>query len=351
MGVKINELVKEVRRTITFENLLGKPIAIDAFNTIYQFLAIIRQRDGTPLKDYAGNVTSHLSGLFYRTINFLEHSIKPIYVFDGIPSELKLDTIKERKKIKEEAKEKMIKAQEAEDFREARKFAQQTSKLSTDMIEESIKLIDYMGIPVIEASSEGEAQSAYLVERGDAWACASQDYDTLLFGGERLVRNFAVSRSKKVKDTTVTLDIEYVSLPKLLENLGISREQLIEMGILIGTDFFPGIQGIGQHKALDLIKKYESIKNIINKGIKVGKIEIQIAPEIVEQVKTIFLKPDIKEEYPKPKWKKIDFEKIEELLIEQHNFSKKRVENALDRLRKLDSSKTQISLDSFLKKN
>jgi flap endonuclease-1 len=219
------------------------------------------------------------------------------------------------------------------------------------MIEESKKLVDYMGIPVIEASAEGEAQSAYLVERGDAWACASQDYDTLLFGGERLVRNFAVSRSKKVKDTTVTLDIEYISLAKLLENLEISREQLIEMAILIGTDFFEGISGIGQHKALDLIKKYESIENIIDKGITVGKTEIQIAPEIIEQVKNIFLNPDIRKDYPKLKWKKIDFEKIEELLIEQHNFSKKRVENALDRLRKLDSSKTQISLDSFLKKN
>ena len=98
MGVKINELVNEVKRTITFENLFKKSIAIDAFNTIYQFLAIIRQRDGTPLKDYEGNVTSHLSGLFYRTINFIENGIKPIYVFDGKPSELKLETIRERKK-------------------------------------------------------------------------------------------------------------------------------------------------------------------------------------------------------------------------------------------------------------
>lgn len=100
MGVKINELVTDVKKTITFENLFNKKIAIDAFNTIYQFLAIIRQRDGTPLKDYNGNVTSHLSGLFYRTINFLESNIKPIYVYDGEPPQLKWDTIKERKKKK-----------------------------------------------------------------------------------------------------------------------------------------------------------------------------------------------------------------------------------------------------------
>ena len=186
MGLKINELVNEVKRTITFDNLFKKVISIDAFNTIYQFLAIIRQRDGTPLKDYQGNITSHLSGLFYRSINFLEHNIKPIYVFDGISSELKLDTIKERKKIKVEAQKKMIEAQDAEDFKEAKKYAQMTSKLDAGMIEESKKLIESMGIPIIQASSEGEAQSAYMVEVGDAWACASQDYDTLLFGGERL---------------------------------------------------------------------------------------------------------------------------------------------------------------------
>ncbi|MFX0049117.1 MAG: flap endonuclease-1 [Candidatus Hermodarchaeota archaeon] len=351
MGIKINELVKEVRKTITFENLLNKQIAIDAFNTIYQFLAIIRQKDGTPLKDFDGNITSHLSGLFYRTINFLEHNIKPIYVFDGIPSELKLETIKERRKVKEIAKEKMVIAQENEDFGEAKKYAQMTSKLDTDMIEESKKLLKYLGIPIIEASSEGEAQSAFLVEKGDAWACASQDYDTLLFGGERLLRNFAVSRSKKVKNTTITLDIEYISLSKFLDSLKISREQLIEMGILIGTDFFPGIKGIGQHKALDLIKKYGSLENIMKNNVNVGNVEIKLEKDLIEQIKEIFLNPNIKKNYPKIVWEKIKYEEVEELLIEQHNFSKQRVQNAIERLKKQNSLKTQVSLDSFFKKN
>ncbi|MFX0006582.1 MAG: flap endonuclease-1 [Promethearchaeota archaeon] len=349
MGVKINELVNEVKRTITFESLFKKSIAIDSFNTIYQFLAIIRQRDGTPLKDYQGNVTSHLSGLFYRSINFLEHNIKPIYVFDGTPSELKMDTIMERKKIKVEAKEKMIKAQDDEDFQQAKKFAQFTSTLDSGMIEESKKLIEFMGMPIVQANSEGEAQSAFLVEQGDAWACASQDYDTLLFGGERLIRNFAVSRSRKVRDTTVTLDIEYVSLQKFLDNLGITREQLIEMGILIGTDFFQGIKGIGQKTALDLIRKYNTIENILKNRVKIGGNEITLNLDLATQIKEIFLNPDVKKDYKIPKPKKIDFENLEELLIEQHNFSRQRVENALERLRKLDSSKVQVSLDDFFK--
>ncbi len=351
MGIKINELVNEVKRTITFENLFNKRVAIDAFNTIYQFLAIIRQRDGTLLMDDEGNVTSHLSGLFYRTINFLEHNIRPIFVFDGIPSELKLDTIEERRKIKEEYKEKMIKAKEAEDFREAKMYAQLTSKLDKNMIEESKKLVNYFGIPIIDASSEGEAQSAYLVQLGDAWACASQDYDTLLFGGERLIRNFAVSRTVKVRDTSKTLDIEYISLEKFLENLKITREQLVEMGILIGTDFFPGVKGIGQHTALDLIKEHGSLENILNSNIKVRGKEINIDLEIIDRIKQIFLNPDIKKEYPKLVWKKIDYAKIQELLIEQHNFSSQRVDNALERLKKQELSKRQVTLDSFLKKS
>jgi len=351
MGIKINELVNEVKRTITFENLFNKRIAIDAFNTIYQFLAIIRQRDGTLLMDDEGNVTSHLSGLFYRIINFLEHNIRPIFVFDGTPSELKLDTIEERRKIKEEYKEKMIKAREAEDFREAKKYAQLTSKLDENMIEESKKLINNFGIPIIDASSEGEAQSAYLVHLGDAWACASQDYDTLLFGGERLIRNFAVSRTLKVRDTSKILDIEYISLEKFLENLKITREQLVEMGLLIGTDFFPGVKGIGQHTALDLIREYGSLENILKSNIKVRGKEINIDMKVIDQIKQIFLNPDIKKEYPELVWKKIDYEKIQELLIEQHNFSTQRVNNALERLKKQELSKRQVTLDSFLKKS
>ncbi|MHA1688858.1 MAG: flap endonuclease-1 [Promethearchaeota archaeon] len=348
MGIKINELVNEIKRPITFENLNNRRIAIDAFNTIYQFLAIIRQQDGTPLKDYKGNVTSHLTGLFYRTINFIEYNIKPIYVFDGEPTILKLETLKERRQIKKEAREKMFKAQDEEDFAEAKKYAQMTSKLDDAMIEESKKLLTYMGIPVVEAKSEGEAQSAYLVEKGDAWACASQDYDTLLFGGKRLLRNFAIGRSKKVKQTTVTLDIEYISLSKFLEKHEITREQLIDMGILIGTDFFPGIKGIGQHKALGLIKKYGTLEEIIKNESSLEEKLKNLTPDLIEQLRDLFLNPKINKDYPPLKWNKVNYEKVIELLVDVHDFSKVRVENALERLKKLDSNSTQLTLDKFI---
>jgi len=347
MGVKISELVKEVRKSITFDNLFNKKIAIDAFNSLYQFLAIIRGKNGELLKDYQGNITSHLSGLFYRTINFLEGNIHPIYVFDGIPSSLKLEVIKERKERKLEAKAKMEEAQLKGDLVEARKFAQATSKLDEKMIEDSKILLNYLGVPVVQAPSEGEAQIAYMVNNGDVWASASQDYDTLLFGAKRLLRNFAVTRSRKVGDTSITLDIEWILLPRLLENLDITREQLIEMGILIGTDFYEGVFGIGEKTAYSLIKKHNSIKEIVSKKVKVRGQIIDLNLDLIEMVKDLFLNPSIEENYPSLNKGKPKFDKIEDFLIDKHNFSESRVKNALERLKKIEFASKQTSLEQF----
>ncbi len=347
MGVKISELVKEVRKSITFDNLFNKKIAIDAFNSLYQFLAIIRGKNGELLKDYQGNITSHLSGLFYRTINFLEGNIFPIYVFDGIPSSLKLKVIKERKERKLEAKAKMEEAKLKGDLVEARKFAQATSKLDDKMIEDSKTLLYYLGVPIVQAPSEGEAQIAYMVNKGDVWASASQDYDTLLFGAKRLLRNFAVTRTRKVRDTSVTLDIEWILLSKLLENLDLHQEQLIEMGILIGTDFYEGIAGVGQKTAYNLIKKYKSIKEINASNVIVrGKI-IELDLDLIEIVKELFLNPSIEENYPSLNKGKPKFDKIEDFLINKHNFSESRVKNALERLKKIESASKQTSLFDY----
>jgi flap endonuclease-1 len=111
MAVNLSKLIS--KRRLLFDELTGKAIAIDAYNVLYQFLSIIRQPDGTPLMDAQGNVTSHLSGIFYRTIELLEYGIKPIYVFDGLPSVLKQKTIAARMKRKEEAREAFEKAKES----------------------------------------------------------------------------------------------------------------------------------------------------------------------------------------------------------------------------------------------
>ncbi|MBD3351215.1 MAG: flap endonuclease-1 [Candidatus Lokiarchaeota archaeon] len=347
MGVNISDLVKEVAKDITIHNLLGKKIAIDAFNSIYQFLATIRQRDGTPLKDYNGNVTSHLKGLFYRTLSLIEHDIKPLYVFDGPPHQLKLKTIQQRREIRQEQTKKMQEAQDAQEDAEAKKYAQATSKLNSEMIDEAKQLIEYMGIPWIEAAHDGEAEAARLIDEGKVWAAASQDYDCMLFGAKRLIRNLNINRKRKVKNTTVEISIKYYSLDKILERLGISQKQLIDLGILVGIDFFPGIKGVGEKTGLKLIKKHGSIEEIMKNKIKSMGKTIEINPILLKEIRDIFLHITPPKQQHPIKWTTPNENGIRDLLIEKHNFSESLLNSGIERLVKKKSSKMQTSLDKF----
>ncbi|MBN2155176.1 MAG: flap endonuclease-1 [Candidatus Lokiarchaeota archaeon] len=347
MGVKISTLIKPALTEITLPNLLGKKIAIDAFNSIYQFLATIRQPDGTPLRDHQGNVTSHLSGLLFRTLRLIENDIKPLYVFDGPPHELKSQIVQERREKREEEKHKMLQAQDEGDFEEAMKHAQASSKLTSEMIEESKQMLNYMGVPYIEAPHDGEAEAARLTNEGLVWACSSQDYDSLLFGSSRLVRNLTMSRTRRVKGTTIEVQIEYYFLEKVLNELKITREQLIDIGILVGVDFFPGFKGLGEKTAYKLIKENGSIETIINKGIEVRNTPIEIDLELLNTLRKIFLNVKKPDKIPNFVWKKPDEEKLRELLIEQKNFSEERVSSAIKRLVQKKSQKSQVNLDRF----
>ncbi|WP_371803264.1 flap endonuclease-1 [Candidatus Lokiarchaeum ossiferum] len=348
MGVKITPLVQEEKKIITFENLVGKKIAIDAFNTLYQFLAIIRGVDGSPLKDYSGEVTSHLSGLFYRTINIVEKDIQPIFVFDGLPNPLKMEEIERRRTIRKDATKRMHEAQDLGREEEAAKFAQASSKLTSEMIAESKDFIKAMGIPIIQAKQDGEAQAAYLVKQNYAWAVGSQDYDALLFGAPRVVRNLSQNRTKKVKSTTVKVDLEWLSLAKILQSNELTQEQLVDIGILTGVDFFPGIEGVGAKTAYKLIKSHHSIDSLMNNNIEIRKkpISESLNMDMVNQVRNIFLKPEIDPNIPPLKWKKPNQDKIFEILCEKHNFNKERVSTALNRLKKKAGS-TQRTLGDF----
>lgn len=351
MGVKISPLVDEVKQVITFENLVGKKIAIDAFNTLYQFLAIIRGQDGEPLKDLQGNVTSHLSGIFNRTLYLLEENVKPIFVFDGPPNPFKLAEIQRRRALREEATKKMEEAQDAQEEGDIVKFAQASSKLNSDMIEESKNLLRAIGIPIIDAGQDGEAQAAYLVNKDLAWAVGSQDYDSLLFGGNRVVRNLSHNRTRKVKSTIVKVDLEFISLQKTLEYNQLTRAQLVDIGILTGLDFFPGIEGIGAKTAVTLIKQHNDIETIVNNNIEVRKKRIELDLEMVKQVRKIFLEPHVNTDFGEIRWNTPDLAKIREILCEKHNFNKERVDAALDKMIKKGVTKTQRTMDNFFGKH
>ncbi|MCD6509699.1 MAG: flap endonuclease-1 [Thermoprotei archaeon] len=342
MGVDLGDLVP--KKVIELGELRGKVIAIDAYNALYQFLANIRQPDGTPLMDSRGNITSHLSGLLYRTINLLETGIKPVYVFDGKPPEVKELEILRRIKLKEEAAKKYEEALARGDYEAARKYAVRTSKLSTEMVNDAKKLLDLMGIPWVQAPSEGEAQAAYMVKRGDAWAAASQDYDSLLFGAIRLIRNLTITGRRKLPRKNVYVEVkpELIELEEVLRRLGITHEQLVEVAILIGTDYNPeGIKGVGPKTALKLIKTYGSLEKAL-KVVKEAKFPVDPM-----RIKELFLKPSVTDRYQLT-WEKPDAKGLMEFLCREHDFSSERVRRAIERASKsLREITTQSSLEAW----
>jgi len=342
MGVNLGDLVPKT--TVKLVDLSGKSIAIDAYNALYQFLAIIRQPDGTPLKDRSGRVTSHLSGLLYRTSNLVEMGIKPIYVFDGVPPALKETEIKRRMKVKKEAIVKYEQAVKEGKIEEARKYAQATSRLKDYMAEDSKRLLDMMGIPWLQAPSEGEAQAAHLVKREDADYCASQDYDSLLFGAPKFVRNVTISGRRKLPRKKVYVQIvpEIVELEHVLKECGITYEQLIDVGIFIGTDFNPeGVKGLGPKTALELVKEHGSLENALP---HVKNAEFPVQPQ---KIREIFLHPKVTDNY-RIEWKKPNVEGLIDFICKERDFSETRVMNALQKMQKgTDELKAKTTLEKW----
>jgi len=328
LGVNLRDLVPKTPARL--KDLSGKSIAIDAYNALYQFLAIIRQPDGTPLKDSSGRVTSHLSGLLYRTCNLVEMGIKPIYVFDGVPPALKEVEIKRRMKVKREALVKYEQALKAGKVEEARMYAQATSRLKDYMAEDSKRLLKLMGIPWVQAPSEGEAQAAHLVKRGDADYCASQDYDSLLFGAPRLLRNVTISGRRKLPGKKIYIEVvpEIVELEHVLKECEITYEQIIDIGMLIGTDFNPeGIKGLGPKTALKLIREHGSLEKALP-HIKNAEFPVEL-----QRIREIFLHPKVKDNY-KIEWREPDVEGVINFICRERDFSEDRVRKALEKMRR-----------------
>ena len=350
MGVNLREIIPpEAVAEIDLAALRYKVIAIDAYNALYQFLTAIRQPDGTPLMDSRGRVTSHLSGLFYRTINLAEHGIKVVYVFDGKPPEMKYMEIERRKRVKAEAVKKYEEAVRRGDREAARRYAQMAARLTDEMVEDAKRLLDAMGIPYVQAPAEGEAQAAFMARRGDAWAAASQDYDSLLFGSPRLVRNLAITGRRKLPRKNVYVEVkpELIELDKLLRLLGITREQLIALGILIGTDYNPdGVKGIGPKTALKMVKAHRDPVKLLQ-----GLPRHEFHRDPLEIYK-YFLNPPTTSDY-KLEWREPDETKVYEILVEEHDFSPDRVRNALERLKKAYREHfrgRQMGLDAWLRR-
>jgi flap endonuclease-1 len=321
MGVDLGDLLQ--KKKIEIKDLSGRWVAIDAFNTLYQFLSIIRQKDGTPLMDSSGRVTSHLSGLLYRTTNLIEAGVKVAFVFDGDPPSFKSGTLRERAEIREKA---AVAWEEARaEGREGFKYAQAASRLNSEILQDAQRLIQAMGLPFIQAPSEGEAQAAYMAARGDVHSVASQDYDSLLFGAPRVVRNLAITGRRKLpkKNIYVEVEPEEIDLEKELARLGISQKQLVEIGIMCGTDYNPGLQKVGPKTALKLIREKGDLESILaDRGETM---------ENFEQIREFFLHPDVTDEYT-IKINKPRVDEVLSFLVDERDFDQERVEKTASRL-------------------
>ena len=342
MGVDIGDLFK--KETITIHDLQNRVIAIDAHNVLHQFLAIIRQRDGTLLKDSKGQITSHLSGLFYRTANLIEAKIKPVYVFDGEPHKLKARTLQQRRERKEQAEKDWEEALKKGDLEKARSKAQQTSRITDEIIQQSIELLDALGIPHVKAPSEGEAQASYMVKKGDAYAVGSQDFDCLLFGTPILIRNLTSSGRRKLpnKKSYVKVTPELIRLKPVLKSLNIIQKQLVDMAILIGTDYNEGVKGYGSKKSLKLIKQAGNVENAL---ATVGSSDPPTIQEIKE-IREIFLHPKVTDDYSL-RWSKTDKDAVIKILCNKHHFSEGRIEPIINKFSKIEDMIKQKNLFDF----
>ncbi len=355
MGTKLGDIVDATPISLT--DMSGKKIAIDAFNTIYAFLSSIRQPDGTPLTDRQRRVTSHLSGLFYRNINLLENGIYPVYVFDGEPPSLKAREVQKRREIREAAYVEWQSAKEEGRIEDALKAAKGSSRLTTPMIEESKTLLTALGIPVIQAPSEGEALAAQMAREDMVWASASQDNDSLLYNCPLMIRNLSISGRRRSgrSRTDIMISPELIDLDKNLGLLGVSREQLIDIAILVGTDYNDSVTGIGQKTALKLIKKHGSLEELealfrSSKNVKDrGKYdELQQIP--YQEIRDLFLHPPHME-VKGLEWASPNSDDLHRILCTEHDFSEARVQKSLERLttalKEIRGSTHQSSLSDF----
>lgn len=322
MGVDIGSIL--TREEITFDRLRSKVVAVDGYNILYQFLSIIRGAEGKPLADSSGRITSHLSGLFYRVCNLLSNDIWPAIVLDGEPPKFKRQEVEERKERKKQAQEKYDHALRTGDLEGARKYAQATARVNDYIRESSKQLLGLMGIPCIQAPSEGEAQAAHLAKVGLVFAAASQDYDSALFGAPKLVRNLGVTGRRKLPGRRAYVEVkpELVDIDRTIQDLGISRSQLIDIAILVGTDYCEGVKGLGAKKALALVAGGAKLEETY-------KERGAVVPENLDRIVAFFMNPPVAEV------KSLDFQPIDKdgvvsLLVKEYSFSEERVTKTLD---------------------
>jgi len=341
LGVNLTPIM--VKKILSLEDLRGKSLAVDAQNYLYQFLSLIRMQDGTPLQDSHGNITSHLAGLMFRSTRLIhDYDIYLVFVFDGQPPQLKQHEIMKRREMREKATQEWQTALKAGDYATAFSKAVMSSHLTRPMVEDSKRLLQFLGIPFVQAPSEAEAQTAYMALKGEVWAASSKDYDSLLFGAPRLLRYLTIFGREFLPSKGVSrpLKPELIELDRFLSNHEITREQLIDLAVLIGTDFNEGLKGIGPKKALSLIKNYGKIENLP------GEVKEPLEAQNYQEVRKFFLEPKVTTDYTL-RYGDLQEDELYRFMCDQRDFSHERVETVIQRMKAFYASSKQTELQKW----
>ncbi len=343
MGVAITEILKG--KKISTIELKNKILAVDAFNVLYQFLTTLRGPDGTPLQNSKGQITSHIQGLLSRNLQFLKDGIKPVYVFDGKAPKLKDKERERRKELKSEAIKQYEIAKERNDLENMRKFSSRMITVDKEIIESSKKLLDLLGIPYVDAPSEGEAQASYMVQNGLADFVVSQDADALIFGSPNLIRNLSITgkRKKTGKLGSNNIDPICYSLEDTLSSNHITEKQLVATAILIGTDFnIGGIKGLGPKKALAKVKSFGEDFESLFKDVNWN----DYFDFSYEEIFLIFENSNV-EKNINLVFNNIDIEGLKKFLVEDYDFSPDRFLLFEKQIVEINDLKKQKGLGSF----
>lgn len=251
------------RKSIKEANLSqlhGRKIAIDASMQIYQFLISIRQ--GGPnnaaamLTNADGEPTSHIQGLFNRAIRFMTEGIKPVFVFDGKPPDIKSNELVKRREKREKAQQALAEAKESGNVEEQEKQEKRLVRAGTKENNDCKRLLNLMGIPIVEAPCEAEAQAAALCRSGEVWGVGTEDMDALTFACPVLIRKMTFANASKS-------DVQQMEYAKAIEGLGLTHDQFVDLCILLGCDYCDSIKKVGPKTALKLIREYGTIEKIL----------------------------------------------------------------------------------------
>lgn len=327
----------------TLQQYFGRKVAIDASMSIYQFLVAVRS-EGNQLTNEAGETTSHLMGTFYRTIRMIENGIKPIYVFDGAPPKLKSGELAKRLDRRTEAQEQAAAARETGSAELLDKLTRRTVKATKKHTEECKQLLQLMGIPVVQAPCEAEAQCAALVKSGHAFAAGSEDMDTLTFGTPVLLRHLTFSEARK-------MPISEIHLETALEGLGMTMDQFIDLCILLGCDYCDSIKGIGPTRAVALIRQHGSIEGVL---AEIDRERYPIPEQWpFQEARELFRNPHVlpadDPQLAQLRWDQPNEAGIIKFLVEENGFNEKRIRAGIEKLAKAKNTATQGRLDSFFK--